>query len=71
MIDGPPLAAGQEANPIPLIAKIRQETLAEMIGTSGFRVCFFLNRFREFGYIDYNCSEMHIKSSQVNVVLHD
>jgi CRP-like cAMP-binding protein len=62
---------GQETKPIPVIAKISQETLAEMIGTTRSRVSFFLNRFRELGYIDYNCGGMHIMSSLVNVVLHD
>lgn len=62
---------GQETKPIPVIAKISQETLAEMIGTTRSRVSFFLNRFRDLGYIDYNCGGMLIKSSLVNVVLHD
>jgi len=62
---------GQESKPIPVIAKISQETLAEMIGTTRSRVSFFLNRFRNLGYIDYNSSGMLIKSSLVNVVLHD
>jgi CRP-like cAMP-binding protein len=62
---------GQESKPIPVIAKISQETLAEMIGTTRSRVSFFLNRFRDLGYIDYNCGGMQINSSLVNVVLHD
>jgi CRP-like cAMP-binding protein len=62
---------GQESKPIPVIAKISQETLSEMIGTTRSRVSFFLNRFRELGYIDYNCDGMRINSSLVNVVLHD
>jgi CRP/FNR family transcriptional regulator, cyclic AMP receptor protein len=62
---------GQDSKPIPVIAKISQETLAEMIGTTRSRVSFFLNRFRDLGYIDYNSSGMLIKSSLVNVVLHD
>jgi CRP-like cAMP-binding protein len=62
---------GQESKPIPVIAKISQETLAEMIGTTRSRVSFFLNRFRSLGYIDYNTSGMLINSSLVNVVLHD
>ena len=45
---------GQESKPIPLIAKMSQETLAEMIGTTRSRVSFFMNRFREMGFIDYN-----------------
>jgi CRP-like cAMP-binding protein len=62
---------GQGSKPIPVIAKISQETLAEMIGTTRSRVSFFLNRFRDLGYIDYNCGGMHINNSLVNVVLHD
>jgi CRP-like cAMP-binding protein len=62
---------GQESKPIPLIAKMSQETLAEMIGTTRSRVSFFLNRFRELGFIDYNGGGMHIHSSLVSVVLHD
>jgi CRP-like cAMP-binding protein len=62
---------GQDSKPIPVIAKISQETLAEMIGTTRSRVSFFLNRFRDLGYIDYNTGGMLINSSLVNVVLHD
>ncbi len=45
---------GQESKPIPLIARVSQETLAEMIGTTRSRVSFFMNRFREMGFIEYN-----------------
>jgi len=62
---------GQDTAPVPVIAKISQESLAEMIGTTRSRVSFFLNRFRELGYIDYNSGGMRINSSLVNVVLHD
>jgi CRP-like cAMP-binding protein len=62
---------GQESKPIPIIAKISQETLAEMIGTTRSRVSFFLNRFRELGFIDYDTGTMHVHSSLVSVVLHD
>lgn len=62
---------GQESKPVPVIAKISQETLAEMIGTTRSRVSFFLNRFREMGFIDYNTSGLSVHSSLVSVVLHD
>ena len=62
---------GQESKPIPLIAKLSQETLAEMIGTTRSRVSFFLNRFRDLGFIDYDGGGMHVHSSLVSVVLHD
>lgn len=62
---------GQESKPVPLIAKMSQETLAEMIGTTRSRVSFFLNRFRDLGFIDYDGGGMHVHSSLVSVVLHD
>jgi CRP-like cAMP-binding protein len=62
---------GQESKPIPLIAKMSQETLAEMVGTTRSRVSFFMNRFREMGFIEYNGGGMHVHSSLVSVVLHD
>ena len=61
----------QKSKPIPVIANISQETLAEMVGTTRSRVSFFLNRFRDLGYIDYNRGGIHINNSLVNVVLHD
>jgi CRP-like cAMP-binding protein len=62
---------GQDSKPTPVIAKISQETLAEMIGTTRSRVSFFLNRFRDLGYIAYDSAGMRINSSLVNIVLHD
>ncbi len=62
---------GQESKPIPLIAKMSQETLAEMVGTTRSRVSFFMNRFREMGFIDYNGGGVNVHSSLVSVVLHD
>ena len=61
---------GQEGKPMPMIAKISQETLAEMIGTTRSRVSFFMNKFRKLGFIDYN-GGIHVHSSLLNVVLHD
>ena len=62
---------GQESKPMPVIAKMSQETLAEMIGTTRSRVSFFLNRFRELGFIDYDTDSVHVHSSLISVVLHD
>jgi CRP/FNR family cyclic AMP-dependent transcriptional regulator len=61
---------GKEGRPEPVIAKISQETLAEMIGTTRSRVSHFMNRFRELGLIDYN-GHIEVHSSLLNVVLHD
>jgi CRP/FNR family transcriptional regulator, cyclic AMP receptor protein len=61
---------GKEGKPEPIIAKISQETLAEMIGTTRSRVSFFMNNFRKLGLIDYN-GGIEVHSSLLNVVLHD
>ena len=61
---------GQEGEPEPVIPKISQETLAEMIGTTRSRVSFFMNRFRKLGFIDYN-GRIVVHKSLLNVVLHD
>jgi CRP/FNR family cyclic AMP-dependent transcriptional regulator len=61
---------GKESRPEPIIAKISQETLAEMIGTTRSRVSFFMNKFRELGLIDYN-GHIEVHSSLLSVVLHE
>ena len=61
---------GKEGKPEPIIAKISQETLAEMIGTTRSRVSFFMNKFRKLGLIGYN-GGIHVHSSLLNVVLHE
>ena len=61
---------GKEGRPEPIIGKISQETLAEMIGTTRSRVSFFMNRFRKMGFIKYN-GTMQIHGSLLNVILHD
>jgi CRP/FNR family transcriptional regulator, cyclic AMP receptor protein len=45
---------GKEDKPEPLIAKISQGTLADMVGTTRSRVSFFINKFRKLGFIHYN-----------------
>src|SRR6058998_2244715 len=61
---------GKEGKPEPVVAKISQETLAEMIGTTRSRVSFFMNKFRQLGFIDYN-GKLEVHSSLLNIVLHD
>ena len=63
---------GKEGVPETVIAKMSQETLADMIGTTRSRVSFFMNRFRKLGFIDYDAgSGLQVHSSLLNVVLHD
>jgi CRP-like cAMP-binding protein len=45
---------GDQGGPERRIPKISQETLAEMVGTTRSRINFFMNKFRELGFIDYN-----------------
>jgi CRP/FNR family cyclic AMP-dependent transcriptional regulator len=61
---------GKDEKPEPILAKISQATLADMIGTTRSRVSFFMNKFRKLGLIDYNGS-IEVHSSLLNVVLHD
>ena len=61
---------GKEGKPEPVIARISQETLAEMIGTTRSRVSFFMNKFRKLGFIEYN-GKLEVHNSLLNVVLHD
>jgi CRP/FNR family cyclic AMP-dependent transcriptional regulator len=61
---------GKEGKPEPVIAKISQETLAEMIGTTRSRVSSFMNKFRKLGFIEYN-GQLKVHNSLLNVILHD
>lgn len=61
---------GKEGRPEPVVPPISQETMAEMIGTTRSRVNFFLNKFRQLGFIDYN-GHLEVHSSLLSVVLAD
>jgi CRP-like cAMP-binding protein len=52
------------------IPKISQETLAEIVGTTRSRVNFFMNKFRDLGFIEYN-GDIKVNPSLLTVVLHD
>jgi CRP/FNR family cyclic AMP-dependent transcriptional regulator len=61
---------GREHQPDLVIARISQETLAEMVGTTRSRINFFMNKFRKLGFIKYN-GDLEVNSSLLNVVLYD
>jgi CRP/FNR family cyclic AMP-dependent transcriptional regulator len=61
---------GKEDAQEKVVAKISQETLAEMVGTTRSRVSHFMNKFRKLGYIKYN-GGLHVNSSLLRIVLHD
>lgn len=63
---------GKEGIPEPVVPRVSQETLAEMVGTTRSRVSFFMNRFRKLGFIDYSPEGgLQVHSSLLNIVLHD
>jgi CRP/FNR family cyclic AMP-dependent transcriptional regulator len=61
---------GKDGKQEPVIPKMSQETLAEMIGTTRSRVSFFMNKFRRLGFIHYN-DGLEVHSSLLSIVLHD
>jgi CRP/FNR family cyclic AMP-dependent transcriptional regulator len=61
---------GKEGRPEPVIAKISQETLAEMVGTTRPRISFFMNKFRKLGLINYN-GHLEVHSALLSVVLRE
>jgi CRP-like cAMP-binding protein len=62
---------GKDGKPASVIAKISQESLAEMIGTTRSRVSFFMNKFRKLGFVSYNPGGLSVHRSLLNVLLHD
>jgi len=61
---------GKDGKQEPVIAKVSQETLADMIGTTRSRVSHFMNKFRQLGYVDYN-GNLEVHSSLLDAVLHE
>src|SRR6202163_2291067 len=61
---------GNEGEPEPIIAKISQETLADMVGTTRSRVSAFMNKFRKLGFIEYN-GHLEVHNSLLSMVLHE
>jgi CRP/FNR family transcriptional regulator, cyclic AMP receptor protein len=61
---------GKEDRPDPIVPKINQETLAEMIGTSRTHVNHFMNKFRQLGFIEYN-GDIKVNRSLLNMLLHE
>ena len=61
---------GKDGRQDSVIAKVSQETLAEMVGTTRSRVSHFMNKFRQLGYINYN-GDLEVHSSLLDAVLHE
>jgi CRP/FNR family transcriptional regulator, cyclic AMP receptor protein len=60
-----------EGKPEPVVPKVSQEMLAEMIGTTRSRVSFLMNWFRKSDFLDYDGGGLQVHSSLLNVILHD
>src|SRR5579863_3636000 len=61
---------GKQDQPVRVLPKVSQETLASMIGTTRSRVNFFMNKFRKMGFIEYN-GKIKVNKSLLTVVLHE
>ena len=62
---------GNKGKPETFLApKVTDQVLAEMVGTTRARISFFMNKFREMGFIEYD-GGLRINQSLLNVVLHD
>ena len=61
---------GKEGRPEPILGRISQETLAEIVGTTRPCISFFMNKFRKLGFIDYN-GRIKVHSGLLSVVLRD
>jgi CRP/FNR family cyclic AMP-dependent transcriptional regulator len=65
---------GKQVKPRQVVAKISQETLSEIVGTTRSRVNFFMKKFKRLGFIEYSGdldAGVQINSSLLSVVLHD
>jgi CRP/FNR family transcriptional regulator, cyclic AMP receptor protein len=62
---------GTEERPERIVPRINQESMAEMIGTSRTHVNFFMNKFRQLGFIDYNGGDIKVKTSLSSMLLHE
>jgi CRP/FNR family cyclic AMP-dependent transcriptional regulator len=62
---------GKDGTPEPIVGKVNQEMLSEMIGSTRSRVSHFMNKFRELGYISYSDGKIEVRNGLLNVLLHD
>ncbi len=62
---------GKEGRAEPVLPRINQENLAQMVGTTRSRVSHFMNKFKKLGFVDYNGGGLTVHSGLLSVVLHD
>ena len=63
---------GKESRSEPVLPRVSQDDLAQMVGTTRSRVSHFMNKFRKLGFIDYcDSGGLTIHSGILSVVLHN
>jgi CRP-like cAMP-binding protein len=63
---------GKESRAEPVLPRVSQDNLAQMVGTTRSRVSHFMNKFRDLGFIDYSDGDgLTVHSGLLSVVLHD
>jgi len=62
---------GKDGSAEPVLPKINQENLAQMVGTTRSRVSHFMNKFKKLGFVDYDGGGLMVHSGLLSVVLHD
>ena len=65
---------GKQGRPRQMVPRVSEQVLSTMIGTTRARVIFFMKKFKQLGFIEYNGdvdAGILIKNSLLSVVLHD
>jgi CRP-like cAMP-binding protein len=64
---------GKEGRSESVLPRVSQEHLAQMVGTTRSRVSHFMNKFKKFGFVDYDGSAggLMVHSGLLSVVLYD
>ncbi len=63
---------GKESRAESVHPGINQEHLAQMVGTTRSRICYFMNKFRTLGFIDYAGSgALTVNSGLLSILLRD
>jgi CRP-like cAMP-binding protein len=64
---------GKQDSPQRVLPRLSQEVLAEMVGTTRSRVNFFMNKFRNLGFIEYQggLGRLKVNRSLLSIVLND
>ena len=63
---------GKESKVESVHPRISHEQLAQMVGTTRSRISYFMNKFRDLGFVEYSASGgLTVNSGLLSLVLHD